>query len=116
MLFRSDDEPALADLLKRFLEREGYAVDTFTDPMTALAFASEDPARYALLIPDLTWPGVSGEELLLKIRENAPALPAIIASGYPYEPQAERVAFVQKPFLPKMLIQEIARLLPKQPA
>ncbi|MEQ1886614.1 MAG: response regulator [Bryobacteraceae bacterium] len=106
-----DDEPALGDLLKRFLERQGYAVDTFRDAETALAALVRDPALYALLITDLTLPGMNGEDLVTKVREQAPDLPAIIASGYPHEPQAERVAFVQKPFLPKMLCEEIERLL-----
>ncbi|MEQ1948172.1 MAG: response regulator [Bryobacteraceae bacterium] len=106
-----DDEPALGDLLKRFLERHGYAVDTFRDAESALLALTQDPARYALLITDLTLPGMSGEELVVKVREQTPTLPAIIASGYPYLPQWERVVFVQKPFLPKMLSEEIEQLL-----
>jgi DNA-binding NtrC family response regulator len=106
-----DDEPALADLLRRYLERLGYAVDSFTQPAEALASVAADPARYALLVTDLTLPGIDGEELLLRMRVHNPAMPAIIASGYPYEPRSKGVTFVQKPFLPRMLAEEIERLL-----
>jgi len=108
-----DDEAALGDLLKRYLERLGYSVDAYTHPAEALASVAEDPARYSLLVTDLTLPGINGEELLLRIREHAPGIPAIIASGYPYEPRTAGVAFVQKPFLPRMLAEEIERLLGK---
>ena len=106
-----DDEAALGDLLKRYLERLGYAVDSYTRPADALASVAEDPARYSLLVTDLTLPGMDGEELLRRIRGHSPDMPAIIASGYPYQPRSNNVTFVQKPFLPKMLAEEIERLL-----
>ena len=106
-----DDERALADILKRYLERLGYQVDACVHPEAALGFLDAHPARYALLITDLTLPAMNGEELLERARERAPGLRAIIASGYPYEPRTAGVEFLQKPFLPKMLAEAIERVL-----
>ncbi len=49
------------------------------------------------MITDLTLPKMNGEELLGKIRALNAAIPALIASGYPYEPQLTGVGFLQKP-------------------
>ena len=106
-----DDEPALAGLLKKYLERLGYRVDACNHPDAALQLLDADPQRYVLLVTDLTLPVMSGEELVIRSRERIPDLRAIIASGYPYEPRAAGVEFLQKPFLPALLAQTIERTL-----
>ena len=106
-----EDERALADLLKRYLERLGYQVDACTHPDEALALLDTHPDDYALLITDLSLPSMSGDELLTRSRLRAPQLRAIIASGYPYEPRAPHVEFLQKPFLPNLLAQAVERAL-----
>jgi DNA-binding NtrC family response regulator len=106
-----EDEPALANLLKKYLERLGYQVDACAQADAALALLDAHPEDYALLITDLSLPDMSGEELLTRSRLRAPHLRAIIASGYPYEPRAEGVEFLQKPFLPNLLAQAVERAL-----
>jgi DNA-binding NtrC family response regulator len=106
-----DDDPALADLLKKYLARLGYQVDACTSPEDALALFEADPDRYALVLTDLTLPRINGEEMLGRMRARNPRLRAVIASGYPYQPRAAHVGFLQKPFLPKMLADEIEKAL-----
>jgi DNA-binding NtrC family response regulator len=106
-----EDEPALADLLKKYLERMGYRVDACTHPEDALGLLDAHPESYALLVTDLTLPSMSGEELVTRSRQRAPHLRVIIASGYPYEPRLAGVEFLQKPFLPNLLAQAIERAL-----
>ncbi len=106
-----DDEPALLNLLKKYLERLGYQVDACTHPDTALKLLDENPQRYGLLVTDLTLPEINGEELVLRSRERTPQLPAIIVSGYPYEPRTAGVEFLQKPFPPAVLAQAVERIL-----
>lgn len=106
-----DDEVALADLLKKYLERLGYRVDACTHPEAALALLDAHPERYTLLITDLTLPAMSGDELIGRARERAPQLRAIVASGYAYEPRVAGVEFLQKPFLPKLLAEAVGRAL-----
>ncbi len=106
-----DDETALVDLLKKYLERSGHRVESCTDPHLALRLMEVDPASFSLLITDLTLPGMSGDELIERMRVIRPALPVIVASGYPYRPRAEGIEFLQKPFLPRMLVEAVGRML-----
>jgi DNA-binding NtrC family response regulator len=106
-----DDEVALTNLLKKYLERLGYRVDACMHPDAALALLDADPARYALLITDLSLPLMNGADLVKRARERAPHLRAIISSGYPHQPDAADIEFLQKPFLPKMLAEIVERLL-----
>jgi DNA-binding response OmpR family regulator len=106
-----DDEPALLGLLKAYLERLGYRVDGRPDAQTALSLFESDPTRYALVLTDLTLPGINGEEMIARMRALNPELAAIVSSGYPYEPSGKKVVFLQKPYVPKMLAEAIEKLL-----
>ncbi|HEV1287511.1 MAG TPA: response regulator [Bryobacteraceae bacterium] len=106
-----DDEAPLLDLLKRYLERLGYEVDGCLTPADALQCFAADPSRYALVLTDLTLPGMSGDEMIVQMRALAPKLRVIVSSGYPYEPKGKRTGFLQKPFLPKMLADLIEQML-----
>jgi DNA-binding NtrC family response regulator len=111
-----DDETTLLDLLRRYLERMGYEVEIFADPTEALISFEADPQRFAMVITDLTLPGMDGEEMIERMRKLHPKLPALISSGRPYEPRLPRTSFLQKPFLPKMLLEEVEKTLNKTPS
>ncbi len=106
-----DDEPGLLDLLKKYLERLGYQVDACASAEDALSCFEADPGRYSLVLTDLTLPGISGEEMLGRMRALSPRFPAIVSSGYPYVPQLKGTAFLQKPYLPKMLAQMVETMI-----
>lgn len=106
-----DDEAALLDLLKRYLERLGYQVDSASSSEEALTRFEADPEGYACVVTDLTLPGMNGEELIERMRIKRPNLRALISSGYPYEPQTKATHFLQKPYLPDMLARAIKELL-----
>jgi len=108
-----DDELALLGLLKRYLERLGYQVDLAGTAEEALAGFTEDPKRYSCVLTDLTLPGMNGEQLAERMRELNPKLPVIISSGYPYEPKGARTRFLQKPYLPQMLVETVEKVLGK---
>jgi len=106
-----DDEAPLLELLKRYLERLGYEVEACLTPADALKSFDLDPSRYELVLTDLTLPGMSGDEMIAQMRARSPKLRVIVSSGYPYEPKGKRTAFLQKPFLPKMLAALIEEML-----
>src|SRR5947207_14752401 len=107
-----DDEATLLQLLQRYLERMGYEVDTASTPAGALSKFQADPTSYDLVLTDLSLPELNGEDMLSRMRALKPGLPAIISSGRPYEPRLAGVAFLQKPFLPKMLAEVLEKVLP----
>jgi DNA-binding NtrC family response regulator len=108
-----EDEGALCDLLQRFLERAGYEVEVFSSSQEALARFKAEPGAFSLVITDLSLQPLNGEELLERMRGVDPQLRAVIVSGYPHVPLHPRTGFLLKPFLPKMLLEEIGRALAK---
>src|SRR5712692_1628913 len=106
-----DDEVSLLDLLTRYLNRLGYEVETASGPAAALAKFEADPAAYDLVLTDLSFADFSGEEMIERMRVLNPRVHAIISSGYPHQPRLAGVEFLQKPFLPQMLVQAVEELL-----
>ncbi len=106
-----DDEPTLLALLQRYLERLGYEVEVAGTPEAALASFESDPEKYACVLTDLTLPGMTGEEMLERMRALRPGLPALVSSGHPYQPQSPGIGFLQKPYLPAMLAEALERVL-----
>lgn len=111
-----DDEAPLLHLLESFLTRNGYEVDAFEHPSEALARFSADATRYFLMIADLTMPELSGDELLSRVTEVSSAIQVLVLSGALFSterlPDAvrPRVAFLQKPFVPHMLLESVRRI------
>lgn len=108
-----DDEAALVALLERYLVRLGYEADTAHSGEEALERFESSPDRYACILTDLQLPGMGGEDLLERMRALQPALPAIVSSGHPYQPVSAATVFLQKPYLPGMLAEELGKLLRK---
>ena len=70
-----DDNEALRENLAEALELEGYDVAVAPDGVKALARLDEDPSFEVILL-DLMMPGMSGGELLERIRQD-PRLAAV---------------------------------------
>ena len=77
-----DDEEPLVYLLTRILERLGYRVSGFTDPVRALTAFQSDPAAFHALVTDLSMPGLSGHDLAREVLKIRPTLPVVMTSGY----------------------------------
>jgi len=112
-----DDELPLLQLLEKHLLRLGFEVETHSTSAAALQRFQAASANYDLVIADLGMPDMPGDTLLTRMLEIRPALPILVCSGAPFyvanlpEPLANHVGFLQKPFLPKMLLEAIQRLL-----
>jgi DNA-binding response OmpR family regulator len=61
-----DDDRDIANLYKLSLERDGFVVDSFNDPL--LALSGYEAGAYDLLILDIKMPQMNGFELYQKIR------------------------------------------------
>lgn len=105
-----DDEDAVRSIAATVLEFHGAKVLAAASGEAALQLLRDPAHRVAVVLLDMTMPGLSGEETLRQLRETHPKLPVIFMSGYS-EGQAGRrganlgaAGFIQKPF-------EIATLL-----
>jgi CheY-like chemotaxis protein len=110
-----DDEPALLQLMQRFVEQLGYDVEAAASGNAAWETFSAAPSSFALIIADMTLPDISGEMLLQQILRVNPSVRILVCSGYPadplsYGPEAQ-VAFLQKPFMPRMLEEAVRKLM-----
>src|SRR6476469_2239886 len=75
-----DDDENLRWVLKTQLEDLGYMVSEAGDGEQALTIIAKEPP--ALVLTDLKMPGLSGLELLAKIRSEYPEIPAVIITAF----------------------------------
>jgi len=80
-VFFVDDDEMVARLALEVLQRYGYEVSVFTDPLQAFQrLQSEETCD--LLITDLTMPTMNGVEFAKRVREIRPDLKIILCTGY----------------------------------
>lgn len=112
-----DDDPAVRNSLKFSLELEGYSVRVFAGAAEFLREA--DPGDCACLVIDQIMPGMTGLELLAKLRDRRVSMPAILITSHPNASLRERAAsfgisIVEKPLLSDSLFEAIRAALARQ--
>lgn len=111
-----DDEPELSSFVHDLLELHGYKVTSITDSQEALNHFNKELDKFDLLITDQTMPGITGIELIEKIRKLKSKFPVILCSGYSenidkVKAEALGVCYLAKPVDADMLIQTAGDLL-----
>lgn len=81
-----DDEFDILMIVRRYLERWGFSVDTFTNPIYALAKFKEKPDAYSLALLDIRMPEMTGIRLAGMLREVRPDLKVVIMTAYEVTP------------------------------
>jgi len=116
-----EDEPSIMKLTSMILEPLGHTILEAATAEEALQQFEESDGRIDLLIADVTLPVSSGIEVALELRSLLPYLRIILTSGYPphmwneqdaaelSELPSDSVATLQKPFMPALLLQTVAR-------
>jgi len=110
-----DDEPSICELLRMYLEREGYQVESVSDGEAALeAFERLQPA---LIILDLMLPKLNGYEVCKKIRAQD-AMTAILMLSARDEDIDKIIGlelgtddYLTKPFNPHELVARVKAIL-----
>ncbi len=74
-----EDDPLLGSGVQTGLRQNGYAVDWVKDGMAALS--ALDAESYDLAVLDVGLPGMSGLEVLTKLRESGQDIPVIILTA-----------------------------------
>lgn len=81
-----DDEQIVRESLYHWFEDEGYSVDTAEDALAALK--KFDKGKYDLILLDMKMPGMSGLELLSKIKEIDKECVVILITAFASVPTA----------------------------
>jgi phosphoserine phosphatase RsbU/P len=76
-----DDDQALGSYLARALRSGGY--DVAYELSSEVTLCRIQGEQWDLLITDIELPGMSGLELLERVRETSPALPVALLTGHP---------------------------------
>ena len=109
-----DDEATVRDVVRRYLEHDGYAVRTATTGAEALAMI--DASTPDLIVLDLMLPEVQGEEVCRRVRAKSD-VPIIMLTARGREP--ERLLglelgaddYLVKPFSPRELVARVKAVL-----
>jgi CheY-like chemotaxis protein len=116
-----DDELDVIYTIKNVLEDNGFQIDSYNDPITALN--SYRSNFYDLLILDIKMPKMDGFELYIKIREKDPKVKIcfLTASEMYYEKFRktrsefgriiEEECFIQKPIKSEDLIRKLEDIM-----
>lgn len=112
-----EDERAIAEVEKAYIERDGHMADIASDGMEALEFFNSG-VIYDLLILDMMLPGMHGDEICRKIREKS-QVPIIMVTARSSEDDvvagldAGADDYIIKPFSPRVLMARIRANLRK---
>ncbi len=109
----AEDEPELRELIRRYLEEEGFEVLTAQDGVQALELVGKE---VDLVVLDLLMPNLDGLEVVRRLRAFS-ALPILIVSAR--GEGSDRVIglelgaddYLTKPFMPRELVARVKALL-----
>ena len=110
-----EDEPAIAELQRLYLDREGFGVVVETDGDAALAAVRR--LRPVAVVLDIGLPGLDGLEVLRSLRASGDGTPVLLVTARGDE--VERVLglelgaddSVTKPFSPRELVARVRAVL-----
>lgn len=107
-----DDEEMLLKMCQTVLSSFGYQVLMAANGIQALELVSRMPGEIDLVITDLVMPGMSGRELIDRLRLVAPQIPVICMSGYARVGDgAESSLYLRKPFTSQELLRKAREIL-----
>ena len=111
----------MLQLIEKYLQRLGFEVEAHLKSVEALGRFEAAPDRYGLVIADLGMPDIPGDTMLTRMLEIRPQLRILVCSGSPFFIEnlpaslQRQVAFLQKPFVPKMLAEAVQQLIARNP-
>ena len=112
----ADDDADIRDLVEFKLTQAGYAVDAVPDGISAWEAFAADPPQLAVL--DVMMPGLSGIDVLRKIRESEfSSVPVLLLSAKSRDSDVDTGFavgaddYVIKPFSPRELLHRVNGML-----
>lgn len=113
-----DDEPAVRELLRRKLEAEGYDCADSPDGEKALALLRRE--SFDVILSDLRMPGISGMELMQKVRQEFHHVAFLLVTGEQdvhagIEAMKQGASdYVVKPFHPETVLHSVTHALARK--
>ena len=117
MLLLVEDKEAVRTVTAEVLEHAGYRVLATGHGAEALVLAEGLEGRLRAVVTDVLMPGMGGPEVVERLRERFPDLPAVFVSGYSEAGSisaarsSAQTGFVQKPFSTEQLLTAVRAVL-----
>lgn len=114
-----DDEPGFRDMLQWYLRARGVNAEVAVDGLDAIRRAERQP--FALVITDITMPGLDGLRLLGELKRRNPRTEVILVTGFgTVETAVDAMKkgandFLLKPYNPESLLARIRTILDEKP-
>lgn len=110
LIYVVDDEQNIRDLVKTYLQKEGYEVEVFAEGAGAFSAFNRKPAD--MLVIDIMMPGMDGYSLCREIRKTS-EVPIIMVSAK--DDEIDRILglelgsddYISKPFSPRELVARV---------
>jgi DNA-binding NtrC family response regulator len=101
-----DDEIDILLVIRKVLEKWGFAVDTFSNPLYAYEIFKKSPERYSLVLVDVRLLEISGISLAVMLRQVRSDIKILIMTAYDVTlkeinadaPEAKPLEILSKPF------------------
>ncbi|MGN8247219.1 response regulator transcription factor [Cellulomonas soli] len=111
----AEDDPAVADLVRMYLVRDGFGVQTYGDGVSALQAVRTH--RPVALVLDIGMPGMDGIEVCRRLRADGDRTPVLFVTAR--DDEVDRVLglelgaddYVTKPFSPRELVARVRAVL-----
>ena len=114
-----DDEETVRTVAARMLAALGFTTEAAVDGREGVEKYRANPARYNLVLLDLTMPHMDGEETFRQLRHTNPGVKVLLMSGYSEQEAVGPftgkglAGFVQKPFEVERIIHALQQVLQK---
>jgi two-component system cell cycle sensor histidine kinase/response regulator CckA len=112
----AEDETDVREIARQFLESGGYQVIEAKDGTEALQLARENRGKIDLLVSDMVMPGMTGQELAVRLQAEHPGICVVFMSGYSEHAATEMadadpsVKLLTKPFSRTALLRMVREM------
>jgi two-component system, cell cycle sensor histidine kinase and response regulator CckA len=113
----TEDEQDVREIAREFLESGGYRVIEARDGAEAIELAAKHRGEIQLLVTDMVMPGMTGQELAVKLQTAHPGLCVVFMSGYSEHAATEManadptVRLLTKPFSRAAILRTVGESL-----
>ena len=112
-----EDEDAVRRLTVSILRDHGYHTFEAANGKQAIAAVEGQSQTIDLIVADVIMPGMTGPQLVKRLRSSKAADKVLYVSGYPEEVlatcglRAGEVSIIQKPYAPELLVSAVRKIL-----
>lgn len=112
-----DDEEAIVSMAVQTLGKLGYKVTAFSSSEKALQAFAASPESFDIVLTDQTMPGLTGADLVYRLKGIRPNVPVVLCTGYSNlidEESAQALGckgFIMKPYTERILAKGIRQAL-----